>query len=384
MFIRDFLKIVLTSSLISAGLVFFFFQWPSPPKVRASIETRTVSPEYHKSFTDEEETNIQLYADCSPGVVNITSTTLEYTWFFEVVPRQGVGSGLIIDEEGHIVTNYHVIQNAKSLDVTLQDKSKYEARRVGIDPVNDIAILKIDCPVDKLHPIPLGSSRDLEVGQKVLAIGNPFGLEGTLTTGIISSLERTLKTKFGIIDQVIQTDAAINPGNSGGPLLDTRGQVIGINTAIFSRTGESAGIGFAVPVATLKRILPDLIEYGRVIRPWFGVLGRGLTPHLAKALNLPLDSGFLVEQLERGSSAHNAGIRGGRRRVIYRNYRLQIGGDVITSLGGIPVNSLDDIKSILEDRRPGETIAIRFLREGIAIEKTMELLGEDVNNTLRF
>ena len=384
MFVRDFLKIILASSLISAGLVYFFFQWPSPPEAQASFETRSLSREFQKSFTDEEKTNIQLYADCSPGVVNITSTTLEYTWFFEVVPRQGVGSGLIIDEEGHIVTNYHVIQNAKSLDVTLQDKSKFEARQVGSDPVNDIAILKIDCPANKLHPVPLGTSRDLEVGQKVLAIGNPFGLEGTLTTGIISSLERTLKTKYGIIDQVIQTDAAINPGNSGGPLLDTRGQVIGINTAIFSRTGESAGIGFAVPVSTLKRILPDLMEHGRVIRPWFGVLGRGLTPHLSKALNLPLDSGFLVEQLERGSSAHYAGIRGGRRGVIYGNYRLQIGGDVITSLGGMPVTSLDDIKSILEDRRPGETIAIRFLREGKVIEKTMDLLGEDINNTFRF
>ncbi|MFQ5928234.1 MAG: S1C family serine protease [Acidobacteriota bacterium] len=380
---RDFWKIVLASSFISAGLVFFFLRWPSPPPTHAEFP-QPATTTFDTAPTEDESINIRIYATHSRGVVNITTITLEYTWFFEVVPRQGVGSGVVIDKEGHIVTNYHVIQDAKRLDVTLYDNSKYEAEKVGSDPINDIAILKIDCPEQKLYPIKLGTSSGLKVGQKVLAIGNPFGLKRTLTTGIISSLGRTLKTEYGIIDEVIQTDAAINPGNSGGPLLNTKGEVIGINTAIASRTGESAGIGFAVPVGILTRILPDLLQHGKVLRPWFGVRGQSLGPRLASALKLPVDRGLLVEQVERDSSADRAGIRGGRRRVFYGNHLLLIGGDVIVSLGGKPVSSVSDLRNILEDKRPGDKISIGFYRGPRKMEKTIELVGEGRDRTFRF
>ncbi len=380
---REFWKIVFASGVISAGLVLFFLRWPFPPEARAEL-TQSSATTLDVPLTEDETINIQVYAKLSPGVVNITSTTLETTWFFEVVPRQGIGSGIVIDKKGHIVTNYHVIRNAERLEVTLYDEETYEAKTVGIDPINDIAVLQIDCPEEKLFPLQLGSSDDLKVGQKVLAIGNPFGLQLTLTTGIISSLDRTLRTDFGLIEEIIQIDAAINPGNSGGPLLDRRGEVIGVNTAIFSRTGESAGIGFAVPVNTLKRILPDLLEKGRVVRPWFGVRGHALGSRLARAMDLPMERGLLVEQVERGSSADRAGIQGGRRRVFYGNIPLIIGGDVIISLAGEPVTSTDDIRNILEARRPGQEVTIVFFRNQDRVEKTIELVGRESNRTFRF
>ena len=380
---RDFWKIVFTSSFISAGLVFFFLRWPSPPSTQAEF-AQSSGTTFETPFTEDESINIRIYESRSRGVVNITSTTLEYTWFFEVVPRQGVGSGVVIDKKGHIVTNYHVIRDAERLEVTLYDKEKYEAERVGIDPINDLAVLKIDCPEEKLYPVQLGRSDDLKVGQKVLAIGNPFGLDQTLTTGIISSLQRTLRTDFGLIDHVIQTDAAINPGNSGGPLLNRRGDVIGINTAIFSRTGESAGIGFAVPVNTLNRILPDLLEHGRVLRAWFGVQGQPLSRRLAQALRLPVEQGLLVTQVESRSSADQAGIRGGQRRAFVGNVPLLIGGDVIVSLGGEPVASMQDIASILEDKRPGDTISVVYYRGEERTEREMRLEGRRPQGTFRF
>jgi putative serine protease PepD len=380
---RDFWKIVLFSSFISAGVVFFFLRWSSPPSTQAEFAQSSGST-FDTPLTEDESINIRIYESRSRGVVNITSTTLEYTWFLEVVPRQGVGSGVVIDKEGHIVTNYHVIRDAERLEVTLYDKETYEAKRVGIDPINDIAVLKIDCPEEKLFPAQLGRSDDLKVGQKVLAIGNPFGLDQTLTTGIISSLQRTLRTDFGLIDDVIQTDAAINPGNSGGPLLNRRGEVIGINTAIFSRTGESVGIGFAVPVNTVSRILPDLLEHGRVLRAWFGVQGQPLSPRLAQALRLPIEEGLLVVQVESRSSADQAGIRGGQRRVFFGNLPLLIGGDVIVALGGQSLTSMVDLASILEDKRPGDRISVVYYRGQEKIEKEMQLEGTQGQGRFRF
>ena len=380
---RDFWKIVLFSSFISAGVVFFFLRWSSPPSTQAEF-AQSSGATLDTPLTEDESINIRIYESRSRGVVNITSTTLEYTWFLEVVPRQGVGSGVVIDKKGHIVTNYHVIRDAERLEVTLYDKETYEAKRVGIDPINDIAVLKIDCPEEKLYPVQLGRSDDLKVGQKVLAIGNPFGLDQTLTTGIISSLQRTLRTDFGLIDDVIQTDAAINPGNSGGPLLNRRGEVIGINTAIFSRTGESVGIGFAVPVDTVSRILPDLLEHGRVLRAWFGIQGQPLSPRLAKALRLPVEEGLLVVQVESRSSADQAGIRGGQRRVFFGNLPLLIGGDVIVALGGQSVTSMEDLASILEDKRPGDRISVVYYRGQKKIEKEMQLEGTQGQGRFRF
>ncbi|MCH8017384.1 MAG: trypsin-like peptidase domain-containing protein [Acidobacteria bacterium] len=384
---RNFWKIVLFSSFISAGVVFFFLRWSSPPSTQAEFAQSsgtTSGTTFDTPLTEDESINIRIYESRSRGVVNITTTTLEYTWFFEVVPRQGVGSGVVIDKKGHIVTNYHVIRDAERLEVTLYDKETYEAERVGIDPINDIAVLKIDCPEEKLYPVQLGRSDDLKVGQKVLAIGNPFGLDQTLTTGIISSLQRTLRTDFGLIEDVIQTDAAINPGNSGGPLLNRRGEVIGINTAIFSRTGESVGIGFAVPVDTVSRILPDLLEHGRVLRAWFGIQGQPLSPRLAQALRLPVEEGLLVVQVESRSSADQAGIRGGQRRVFFGNLPLLIGGDVIVALGGQSVTSMEDLASILEDKRPGDRISVVYYRGQKKIEKEMQLEGTQGQGRFRF
>ncbi|MGH9339292.1 MAG: S1C family serine protease [Acidobacteriota bacterium] len=376
--IRDFWKIVLVSSLISTGLVIFSIQWSSPPATQAEF-TQPPLPVFDNSLTRDEQMNIEIYQAFSPGVVNVTSTTLDYNFFFEPIPKEGVGSGFIVDDNGHIVTNHHVIQNAEKIEVTLADKSRYDAEIVGADPINDIAVLKIEVSDSKLRPIKLGNSDGLKVGQKVLAIGNPFGLERTLTTGIISSLGRTLESRYGVIDGVIQTDAAINPGNSGGPLLNTRGEVVGINTAIFSRTGESAGIGFAVPVSTLSRVIPDLVEFGTVRRPWLGVHGRSLTPQLAQALDLPIEQGYLVEQIEEGSSADQAGLRGGNRRVRYGNSILIIGGDVIESMAGQKITSAADLINIIEDKRPGQNVEIVFYRQEERIQQQMEFVGQETN-----
>jgi S1-C subfamily serine protease len=306
-----------------------------------------------------------------------------------VIPEQGTGSGFLIDSEGHILTNNHVIAESDRLEVTLYDETNLEAKIVGRDPVNDIALLKIDCPQGKCSPIELAASDEMVVGQKVLAIGNPFGFERTLTTGIISSLGRRLETDYGVMDELIQTDAAINPGNSGGPLLNTRGEVIGINTVIASRTGESAGVGFAVPVSTVKRILPDLMEHGRVIRAWIGITratslsAMGL--RVRRYLDLPVEEGVLVEQVARGSSADVAGIRGGRRSIWVGNVTIRVGGDVLVSMGGEPVRNLRDVLHIAEDKKPGDELEFVFYRGSRKITERIELVGSSGSSrTFRF
>ncbi|MCY3774967.1 MAG: trypsin-like peptidase domain-containing protein [Candidatus Aminicenantes bacterium] len=370
----EFWKLVLTSSLLSTAMVVFLIRWPVPEPAHAGF-TNTRTQTFGTGRTQDEDINIRIYDELGPGVVNVTSTTLERNFWFDVIPRRGVGSGVVIDREGRIVTNFHVVQEASRIEVTLYDKSSYEAKVLGTDRFNDLAILEIDCPAEKLHPIELGSSDNLKVGQKVLAIGNPFGFEHTLTTGIISSLGRSLRTDSGVIENVIQSDAAINPGNSGGPLLNTQGELIGINTAIYSRSGESAGIGFAVPVNILRRIVPDLVSLGYVRRPWFGVQGRALTPGLASALKLPVQEGLLIERVEQGSSSDLAGLRGGRRRVLLGNFFLIIGGDILVSLDGQPVRSHDDLVRLLADKRPGDRVGAGFYRGDRRIETVIELVG---------
>lgn len=381
---RDFFKIILISSLISSALTIMVLRWSTPP----AAEARWSQPPEVKTFdtrlTEDEAINIKIYQALSRGVVNITSTTLKLNFWFEPIPQQGVGSGFLIDDKGHIVTNYHVVEKARRLDVTFSDKSKYKASVVGTDPVNDLAVVKIDCPAGKCIPLKLGDSRHLQVGQKVLAIGNPFGLQGTLTTGIISSLGRTMQTEQGIVEDIIQTDAAINPGNSGGPLLNTHGEVIGINTAILSRTGESAGIGFAIPVNTLSRIVSDLVQYGKVLRPWFGVRGIALTPDLADALNVPVEAGVLVEQVEKGSSADRAGIRGGNRVVLYGNFQVVIGGDILISLDGKPVTSSRQLNSLLDKERPGNKVSVVFYRGRQKLSRQVSLSGREGGRRFRF
>lgn len=326
------------------------------------------------AMTEEERNTISVYKKAAPGVVNITSTVLERDFFFGLVPREGAGSGAVIDSKGYILTNNHVIKDARRIEITLADGSKWPGRLVGTDPENDLAVIRIEAPSERLKPIPLGSSQDLQVGQKVLAIGNPFGLGETLTTGIISSLGRSIRSEAGsLMEDLIQTDAAINPGNSGGPLLDSDGKIIGINTAIFSPSGGSVGIGFAIPVDTAKRILPDLIEKGYVAHAWMGVSLFPLTSGLAKALDLPVGKGALVVEVIKGGPADKAGLRGGTKMVQLGNAMLPVGGDVITAMDGEAVNSSEELVRKIRRHRPGEQVRLKILREKKIQEVTLTL-----------
>ncbi|NOY65491.1 MAG: trypsin-like serine protease [Nitrospirae bacterium] len=330
----------------------------------------TVSPSF--SLTKEEEINIKVYKDVSPSVVNITTTTLIRD-FFSIYPQKGAGSGSIIDATGYILTNYHVIEGASEITVTLYDGSKYRAGLVGVDPDNDLAIIKIK-PRKKLRPVKLGDSDSLQVGQKVYAIGNPFGLNSTLTTGIISALGRPLTTESGrVIENVIQTDAPINPGNSGGPLLDTSGRLIGINTAIFTPSGGNIGIGFAIPVNTARELIPDLIRYGKVRRPWIGIIGVPLWRELSQALGLSVNKGILVSEVVPGGPADKAGIRGGTIPVEISGTIIYLGGDIIVSMDGKPVGSMEDIKRILKGKKEGDSVLVRIVRKNRIYEKTIRV-----------
>jgi S1-C subfamily serine protease len=313
--------------------------------------------------TQDEENNISVYRQAGPGVVNIISIVIQRDFFFNPVPREGAGSGSIIDTEGHILTNHHVIKDSTKLEVTLSDGSKWPAKFVGSDPDNDLAVIKIKTPKEKLMVIPLGDSSKLRVGQKVLAIGNPFGLGQTLTTGIISSLGRSIRSEAGVmIQDVIQTDAAINPGNSGGPLLDSTGKIIGINSAIISPTGASVGIGFAIPVNTARRIVPELIEKGYVVYPWIGATVFPLIPEFAQFLSLKVERGAMIVEAVRGGPADKAGLRGADRQVQVGNMLLPVGGDVVVEFDGKAVASSDELIRMIRGHRPGDKIALKVLR----------------------
>jgi S1-C subfamily serine protease len=317
-------------------------------------------------LTPEEEIVIGVYRAASPGVVHITSTVLNQDFFFRVVPERGTGSGFMVDERGYVLTNNHVVENADSLEVTLADKSKVAARLIGRDANNDLAVIRITVPREKLAPLRLGDSAQLQVGQMAIAIGNPFGLDRTVTRGVVSALGRSLQADTGRqIRNVIQTDAAINPGNSGGPLLNSRGEVIGINTAIFTPSGGSVGIGFAIPVNTAKKLLPQLIARGRASHPWLGISGMDVTPDLARAINLPAKEGVMIARVASGSPAERAGLRGAQRRVRVRNYIFAIGGDIILALDGQKIASVDDLTGFLdENKKAGEDVRVDVLRDG--------------------
>jgi putative serine protease PepD len=300
----------------------------------------------------------------SPGVVNIINTAVSYDFFFNPVPEGGAGSGSIIDKKGNILTNYHVVEGAQRLDVTLSDGSKWEAKVVGTDPSNDLAVIRIDASQEKLKVIPLGDSGGLKVGQKVLAIGNPFGLERTLTIGIVSSLGRTMRATNGrLMREIIQTDAAINPGNSGGPLLDSDGKMIGVTSAIFSPIGANVGIGFAISVNVVKKVVPQLIEKGRVIRPWLGITGQDIDPELAKLLKLPA-GGILIAEVVSGSPADKVGIKGGKRVISIGNLQIATGGDMVLAINGKTVKTMDELTEDLESRAIGQAVDIDLMRDG--------------------
>jgi len=327
--------------------------------VRPAAAPRTVTP--RGDLAQDEKATVELFREAAPSVVYITNLAVRRDAFtFNVLEiPQGTGSGFVWDDAGHVVTNFHVIQTAQAAEVTLSDHSSWEARLVGVDPDKDLAVLHIEAPPERLHAIAVGSSGDLQVGQKVFAIGNPFGLDHTLTTGIISALGREIRAGTGrSIQGVIQTDAVINPGNSGGPLLDSAGRVIGVNTAIYSPQGSQGtyiGIGFAVPVDTVRRIVPQLIEHGKVVRPGIGVVVAN--DRIARELGL---EGALVIDVQPGGGAEKAGIRPTKRDAAGR-LRL---GDVVVAVGANPVKESDDLSQWLEERAVGEAVEITILRDG--------------------
>ena len=323
-----------------------------------------VLPATSPCLTKDEENNIAIYEQVGPGVVNVTSVVIQQDFFLNPIPRQGAGSGSIIDRDGHILTNHHVIEDSTRLEVTLSDESRWPAKLVGSDPDHDLAVIKIDVPSDKLTVIAMGDSSALRVGQKVLAIGNPFGLGQTLTTGIISSVGRSIRSERGIlIEKLIQTDAAINPGNSGGPLLDSTGKIIGVNTAIISPTGASVGVGFAVPINAAKRILPELIAKGYVSYPWLGASVYPLIPEFSRAMGLSVERGALIGEVVSGGPADKAGLRGGDRQVRVGNSLVLAGGDVIVEMDGQPITGSDDLIRRIRDHRPGDTVELKVLRD---------------------
>ena len=325
------------------------------------------------AYDAEEQNNIAVYKKALPAVVNITSTAVTFDFFYGAVPQQGMGSGFVIDGEGHILTNFHVVEGARQLEVTTSDKKKYKAQIVGTDPIHDLAVIQI--PNKSVPQAEIGDSKSLVVGQKVYAIGNPFGLSGTMTRGIISSI-RSLKGERGYIDEAIQTDAAINPGNSGGPLLNAHGQVIGINTMILTGGVEqSAGIGFAIPINTAKAVLDDLVHLGRVRRPELGVRTIPIGPQLANEMGLAADSGLLVVQVVPGSAADRAGIHGGTERAYLGNVPITLGGDLIVAVDGQPIEEQQDLSHVMQNHRSGDTVTVTVYRG----KKRMEIravLGE--------
>jgi S1-C subfamily serine protease len=319
------------------------------------------------SYTEDERENITIYEQLNAAVVNITTETVAINWFLEPVPQEGgSGSGSIIDTRGYVLTNNHVIEDAYKVFINLADGSQYEGTVVGTDQENDIAVLKFDPPRGtELRTVPFGSSDNLKVGQKVLAIGNPFALERTLTVGIVSGLGRPIQTsRQNIIRDMIQTDASINPGNSGGPLLDTQGRMIGVNTMIYSPSGGSVGIGFAVPVNTAKRVVAELIEYGKVRRGWIDASVVQLFPALVRYANLPINTGLLVSRTKRNGLAEKGGIRQGSEPVRYGSSVIYLGGDIITSVDGMKTDTLADLYSALEDNKPGEKVEVEIIRGG--------------------
>ncbi|QQO09037.1 S1C family serine protease [Breznakiella homolactica] len=335
------------------------------------------------AFTEDERENISIYEQLNEAVVNVTTETVAINWFLEPVPQQGgSGSGSIIDTRGYVLTNNHVIENAYKVFVNLADGSQFEGQVIGTDPENDLAVLKFEPPRGmQLKTVPFGESGGLRVGQKVLAIGNPFALERTLTVGIVSGLGRPIQTSNrNIIRDMIQTDASINPGNSGGPLLDAQGRMIGINTMIYSPSGGSVGIGFAVPVNTAKRVVAEIIEFGKVRRGWIDATVVQIFPALVRYANLPVDSGLLVSRTRRGGFAERAGLRQGSEPVRYGSSVIYLGGDIITSVDGMKVNTLADLYSALEDNKPGEKIAVEVNRGGRTVK--LEVVLADREETI--
>jgi len=354
------------------------FDGPEIPVYLEGLPVQRIRP-----FSESERENIEIYERLNPGVVNITTQTMAINWFLEPVPQAGgSGSGSIIDARGYVLTNNHVIAGAHRVFITLADGSQFDGTLVGTDPENDLAVLRFTPPPGMvLQTIPYGDSSNLRVGQKVLAIGNPFALERTLTVGIVSGLGRPIRiSRQHVVRDMIQTDASINPGNSGGPLLDSQGRMIGINTMIYSPSGGSVGIGFAVPVNTARRVVNELIQYGTVRRGWVDATMVQLFPALVRHADLPVNHGLLVSRTHRGGLAEQAGLRQGGTAVRHGRSIIYVGGDIITSVNGTEIRTLSDMYAALETSRPGDVARVGVIRGGSAI--TVEVTLADRREVL--
>lgn len=361
-------------AVVAVAMSFALPSWSAPAAKRSAskpVQRLAVNVPSTVPVSAEEQATIKIYKNANKAVVNITSiqSNTPQDYYFNVMPHEGTGSGSIISPEGYILTNAHVVERARGLQVTLFNGANLPAKIMGVDPSNDLAVIKIDPPPSmQLTTIPLGDSSNLEVGRKVLAIGNPFGLDRTLTQGIVSSIGRTLKTDNGrLIKGIIQTDAAINPGNSGGPLLDVAGNMIGINTAIMSKTGQSSGISFAIPINIAKRIIPELISHHGITRPEIGI-----------QMVQPTEQGLRIVRLEPAGPAAMAGLNG-PKEVILRNGPFTFRGvdsaqaDIITSVDGVNIRSVDDLLSYIEEKKPGQVVTLSVLRQGRLLKIPVKL-----------
>jgi S1-C subfamily serine protease len=372
-------------ALFFAGAFFYFttyrptgggpFSWLSRP---SKVEITEAAGNNDSPLDAEEQNNIEVYRKNIASVVNVKSRAVTFDFFYGLVPEEGQGSGFIIDKAGHVLTNYHVIAEARQVEVVLHNRKSYKATIVGTDRSHDLAVLLIKAP--DLQPMTLGDSTHLQVGQKVYAIGNPFGLAGTLTRGIVSSIRSVQEPDGTAIDEAIQTDAAINPGNSGGPLLNWHGEVIGINTLIASSVGQSAGIGFAIPINTAKAVLNDLVTLGRVRRPALGVRTIPINSDLADQMSLAADYGLLIVQVVAGGSADRAGLHGGTERAYLGNVPIMVGGDLIIAIDGEKIEDQQDLAQMMNKHRAGDAVRITIFRgkKKIEVEVTLGEAKEQV------
>jgi S1-C subfamily serine protease len=383
-------RLAIVAAVIIAGAYWAGGRWGQrqPRKVEAlpmaaggsEVVQATQVAARDAALTDDESINVRVYRQASAAVANILTKATEYDFFMDPVPVEGAGSGFVIDSRGYILTNFHVVQEAQSIEVVLGDRTRYSAKFIGADQRNDVAMIKIEPKGKTLVALPLGDSSKLQVGQKVLAIGNPFGFQSTLTTGVVSALGRTVQTSQStFIDEAIQTDAAINRGNSGGPLINSHGEVIGINSAIYTPSGTTAGIGFAIPVNTAKRIAHDLMTEGRVRQAFLGAQTLSVGGWLAEALDLPVQEGLLIEEVTKGGPAAAAGLHGGDRAAMAGMQRIIIGGDVIVAIDGEKIASQSDMNLVLNRKRPGDTVSVSVYRGGKKIDVPVKL-GERAGN----
>jgi len=362
-----------------AGAFFYFTTWRSNSTAAPHTSSWLSRPDRveiteaapGEPLDGEEQNNISVYKKNIPSVVNVTSRAMTFDFFYGLVPQEGQGSGFVIDKEGHILTNYHVIADARQVEVTMHNRKKFKATVVGTDPPHDLAVIQIKAP--DLVPAVLGDSRNLQVGQKVYAIGNPFGLSGTMTRGIVSSIRPVREPNGAMIDEAIQTDAAINPGNSGGPLMNWHGEVIGINTMILSNANQSAGIGFAIPINTAKAVLNDLMTLGRVRRPALGVRTVPISPELAEEMSLPVDYGLLIIGVVPGGSADEAGLRAGTERAYLGNIPIMLGGDLIVAIDDQKVEDQQDLTQMMNNHRAGDTVKVTIYRGKKKMDVTVSL-----------